>query len=569
VSPTDQQPLQRAQQALGRGDIDAAIELVDTILAGDDVPLDVAAGARFLLGGIHYFEDDLEAARDDFEFAYRANRDAGEPCRAARAAIAVAEMQSGSFGNGAVAQGWLARARRLLEGVGPCVDWGWYELALVGCDRPDVDELLASADRALKIAQQFRDSDLEVRALADGGLALVSKGQVRDGIARLDEAMAAIVGGDVRDPAVAGLSFCAMLSACERIGDVRRAEEWMSVVATQMLEPLGGRPRVLHTHCRLAYGAVLSSAGRWGEAEREMLEAIGPTGSRSFGHRVEAIARLAELRLHQGKVDEAAELLAAHEDTISACGPLAQVHLRRGQPALAAAHARRGLRELVGDVMRAAPLWALVVEAEVELGDADAAANAAGALATLAANVPSPLLHAYADLATGRALAARGDHEKATAAFVRVHDHLAGDPRPLLGATARLELAISLLSSGNVTAAAIEARTALGAFERLGAAARADQTRALLRRLGAPTSSRAAPATDRVSGLTAREAEVLSLVREGLTNGEIASRLFISAKTAEHHVGRILTKLGVRTRAEAAAVATAAGHGGARQPFPK
>ena len=51
-----------------------------------------------------------------------------------------------------------------------------------------------------------------------------------------------------------------------------------------------------------------------------------------------------------------------------------------------------------------------------------------------------------------------------------------------------------------------------------------------------------------------REREVLDLLRQGLTNAEIGSRLFISAKTAEHHVGRVLTKLGVRSRAEAAAV---------------
>ena len=51
---------------------------------------------------------------------------------------------------------------------------------------------------------------------------------------------------------------------------------------------------------------------------------------------------------------------------------------------------------------------------------------------------------------------------------------------------------------------------------------------------------------------------MLALLPQGLSNSEIADRLFISAKTAEHHVGRILTKLGVRTRAEAAAVAAAA-----------
>jgi DNA-binding CsgD family transcriptional regulator len=58
-----------------------------------------------------------------------------------------------------------------------------------------------------------------------------------------------------------------------------------------------------------------------------------------------------------------------------------------------------------------------------------------------------------------------------------------------------------------------------------------------------------------VSGLTAREHDVLRLVQQGRTNAEIAAELYISPKTAEHHVGRLLAKLGVRTRTEAAAIA--------------
>ena len=71
---------------------------------------------------------------------------------------------------------------------------------------------------------------------------------------------------------------------------------------------------------------------------------------------------------------------------------------------------------------------------------------------------------------------------------------------------------------------------------------------------GCAAARAAAPASTRAH-LTPREVEVLALIEEGLRNRQIADRLFVSAKTVDHHVGAILRKLGVHTRGEAAAAA--------------
>ena len=100
-------------------------------------------------------------------------------------------------------------------------------------------------------------------------------------------------------------------------------------------------------------------------------------------------------------------------------------------------------------------------------------------------------------------------------------------------------------------------RESVAIMTRLGAEPAADRIREKMRRAGVKrvparprASTREAPAQ-----LTRRQLEVLALLERGLSNAEIAQSLFISEKTAIHHVSAILQKLGVGTRGEAAAAA--------------
>ena len=520
-----------------------------------------AGGDPFALvevGGLCYFDDRFDDARRLLEAAFAKLRAVGEDRLAARVAISLTDLHASMLGNVSAARGWSARARRVLETVGPGPEWGYLELAIIACARPDVDELLASADRALAIAVEFADTDLEVRALADSGLALVSQGRTSEGFARLDEALATICAGEIRQPAITGQAFCSMLSSCDRAQDVARAEEWIRLVDDLVLSRTGGRPPVLYTHCAGAYGSVLIDAGRWAEAEAALTDALGPRASACVGHRIDSTAALARLRVVQGRVDEAADLLATQEDRLPSCLPLAEVHLRRGDADLAAAVARRGVDELVGDASRRAPLLVLLVEALIAAGRFDDAAEAVRELEDLAERSGSGGFAAEVALCRGRVLAANGD-AAAVSEFEAGIGALPVDSDRLIAGILRFELARALGEAGAGAAAIAQARAAHSIFERLAATGWLARAASLRRSLGdAPPPSAGDPAELLAAGLTDREREVLDLVCRGATNAQIGADLFISPKTVEHHVGRILSKLGARSRTEAAAMVAAA-----------
>lgn len=195
-------------------------------------------------------------------------------------------------------------------------------------------------------------------------------------------------------------------------------------------------------------------------------------------------------------------------------------------------------------------LWALLVEAYLAEGDHAQAAIAVDWLVGCAEQHSGVFLRATAALARGRLCVAltTGDAcgclREALTGFTKAR-------APMEVAQAHFELA-GALATDQPEGALAEARAALDGFERLPAARRADAAAAMMRSLGSPGRS-----TARSSGsLTKREAEVLDLLGHGLTNPEIAERLYISRKTVEHHVSRLLAKLGLRSRAEAAVHAT-------------
>jgi DNA-binding CsgD family transcriptional regulator len=440
----------------------------------------------------------------------------------------------------------LERGRRLAEVSGDCSERGWVELACVlATEDPSEKERHIAA--ALDIAKRFGDTDLEFDALAHSGVGLVERGRIHEGMRRLDEAAAAAQGGEVRSHTAAGEIYCKMLLACEMAMDVRRAGQW-----TEVANSLARRSNVAWASaiCRMYYGGILTAAGRWTEADHELASSARIYEGSYPALRSGAVVRLADLRVRQGQFEEAEQLLSGLEQDSYAVRPLARLNLARGEVELAATLLRRHVTQH-GDGVLQAPVLALLVEVEIAAARPDQARTLCSRLTTIANAARVPVLTAFAELAIGLVGACCGNpgavaHLEAAVAGFRA----AG--LPLEEARTRVELA-RLLSSTTPDVARSEAKTALTVFDRLGARPDADATAAVLRSLGA--RGRTGPKD--VGVLSKREHEVLQLLGLGLSNPEIAERLYISRKTASHHVSNVLTKLGLRNRAEAAAFVSA------------
>ena len=481
------------------------------------------------------------------ERAYSGFRRDGQLGRAARIALWLSREYSLVFGNDAAARGWLARAERLLRDVAPGVEQGWLDLARSEGSRESAEAAMYAA-AALNAALAAGDPDLELRALAQLGFARVSGGEVDEGLEQLDEAMAAATSGEPASLETFADICCTLMLACERAGDVERPQQWSSVLEDFVRKY---DHVVLLAFCRTCCADVFAANGRVDAAEEELAAAI--TELTDAGQRsrcVNPAARLAEIRVFQGRFDEAEELLAGFDGAPDATRAAVALRLARGEPAPAAALLVRRLDDLGRTSALAVPFLEQLVDARIAEGRLEEARDAAETIAAIAGPSGRERIAAAAAFARGRAATARGDHALAVSELQKaVNDFAALGLRQDV-ARARLALARAL-APGSPEIAVDTARQARNELEALGDSREADIAAALMRSLGA--KGRAGP---RAAGLlTQREIEVLRLLGEGLTNAEIAARLFISPKTAEHHASRIFAKLGMTKRSEAAAYA--------------
>ena len=150
------------------------------------------------------------------------------------------------------------------------------------------------------------------------------------------------------------------------------------------------------------------------------------------------------------------------------------------------------------------------------------------------------------------------------AAALLAHDE-EGIDAAIAGATGRMPLDIALMQviAADVLRGSAQhrwLRDAFATYEAAGATLMIERTRGMLRAAGGPVPRRRRRSNARVPeqlaqrGVTAREAEVLLLLRDGLSNADIAQRLFVSVRTIETHVSSLLTKLEVPSRARLTAV---------------
>lgn len=409
--------------------------------------------------------DDCIAAH---ERAYAAYMDQETPRRAAIVAVRLAEdcinRQAKSIGNG-----WLKRAERLLQDVPECLERAVLlrlHAVLALENEGNVEKALGLARQTCDLATRFHDRDLQALAMHDIGRMLVSKGELAQGMALIDEAMAAAVSGEL-GPRVTGRIYCNMMGTCEKLADYQRAAEW-SEAARRWCEPYAGSgyPGI----CRVHRAEIMRLRGSWSDAETEALHAAKELQGIYHIAAGEAFYEIGEIRLRMGDLARAEEVFRqAHELGRDPVPGLALVRLAEGKIAAARALLDGAVAERPEGSLERARLLPASVQIALAVGQLDLARAAARELEAIAERYGSTALHASAAQARGAVQLAEGSGDGAVPSLRRACKLWQEVQLPYETATARALLSAAYRATGRSEDAQLELRAATSTFRSLGA----------------------------------------------------------------------------------------------------
>jgi ATP/maltotriose-dependent transcriptional regulator MalT len=435
-------------------------------------------------------------------------------------------------------------------------------------------DAIPDAEAALAAAVEAGDRHAEGEVLNTLGMAHISLGDVEVGVSMLQRAIEIARADDDLDNL--GTAYTNLADMLHISGRTEEALE----VAREGLAAVPRRVVRLHEWSRLTVAILAYEAGDW-EVMRAHLE---PSTSLLDRRGIFRSLVLAEAALAEGRDEDAAQWLDVAEPLVESSsepqwigwfGALQGEHRRRRYELLPARssveHALDRLEVCTDDVMRIARASAIGARVEADIvrrakdlreqaAERDAMARLEIHLSRLdaAAQEGGPVEQAW--LAAGQAELARGRAANDPALWREAARQWDAIGRPYQAAIMRWREAEAAVEQGDRNAATEPARAARGAASRIGAHWLEEEVTALAGRARLQLAERneavgRQEADEEPFGLTPREHQVLALIAEGATNRQIGAALFMAEKTASVHVSRILSKLGVQSRTQAAAVA--------------
>jgi class 3 adenylate cyclase len=465
-------PVRAGLAALGRHQWRTAFDLLSMADANERLKPDELE----YLAEAAWWTGQLPIAIEVRERAYAAALKAGEVQTAVRLAINLARDNAFRLAT-PVAQAWLKRAEGMLEGLEENIGHGWLAAtkAILSSISGDSKESLAQATRAMEIGKRLRQRELEVFGMAVTAAGLLARGDVDEGLALADEATFAALTEEL-EPATAGGIFCAAIESCAAIGDVKRALEWTEAQDRWCRrEGINGFPGM----CRLFRSDVKRLHGAWPEAEAEARQASAELQGFLPGAAGVALYQIGEIRLRRGDLPGAEEaLLGAHALGQYTEPMLALLQLAQGKTELAVdsilrlpdAHARVSWRTPTDSPMFQLRLLPAKAEILLAAGDVAGARAAADELTKVADRFGSVAARASAASSAGAVSLAESDPASAATSLQEAVALWTEVEAPFEVARARLYLTDAYRGLDQPERAAIEARTARDAFERLGAA---------------------------------------------------------------------------------------------------